>query len=194
MVNLDGLPGWKLPPGCELSSVLYAQTQLTFRLNNTYNSLPPSSALRAPTLLTLLTALSKFTDLSALPLTPAQLSAATDEWSLSASEKSAFLVSAADIYRSSSNYSTAYDILLLALRYESKGEVADKAAVVAVLDEKRFNVDGLSASSALSGEAKELVGLLGEEDAVKAVKKGEEWVGQKSAWIQARGESHCFQN
>jgi hypothetical protein len=72
--------------------------------------------------------------------------------------------------------------------------VADKAAVVAVLDEKRFNVDGLSASSALSGEAKELVGLLGEEDAVKAVKKGEEWVGQKSAWIQARGESHCFQN
>lgn len=104
-------------------------------------------------------------------------------------QKASFLAQAADIYRSTGNFSTAYDLLLLSLKYESRAEVAEKAAVLAVLDQKRFEVDVLAKNESLAGEGKELVRLLGEEDAVGAVKKGMEWVGQKEAWIKARGES-----
>jgi translation initiation factor 3 subunit M len=161
-------------------------------LNNSYNSLRPESSLRAPTLLSLLTTLSKFTDLSILPLSPAQLSIACESWSNSSAEKVNFLVSAAEIYRSTGDFATAYDVLLLALRYESRADVVEKATVVAVLDEKRFNVDQLSENSSLSGEAKELVGLLSDQDAVAALGRAEEWTGKHSSWIQAKGASCPF--
>lgn len=110
-----------------------------------------------------------------------------ESWSISTNEKVDFLVSASEIYRSTSNYSTSYDILLIALRYESRAEIVEKAAVVAVLDEKRFNVEELTQISALGGEAKELVGLLSGKEAVGAVKSGEDWVGKNESWIKARG-------
>jgi len=175
----------------EAASRMYVVSRekvLTTSLNNIYNYLPSSSALRPTTLLTLLSLLAITGELSTLNLTPAIITSALSQWQISESEKINFLVSAADIYQSAGQLDKASDLSIIALQQSVEKKVVEKAVVLAIAVEDRFDLDAVlkvqGVRDQVDGKLKEVVGLFTDVDEVEAVAKGQEWVRANSSFIE----------
>ncbi|ORX35139.1 hypothetical protein BD324DRAFT_634026 [Kockovaella imperatae] len=157
-------------------------------LNNTYNYLPPTSSLRPHTLTTLLSLLALSSELSALPLHTASLSASLTQWDISSDEKISFLLSAADIYAQAGQLPKALEIQLLALRLKPSSDIAERALALALADQTRFSLDDVlrleGVKASLNGKMAEVKGLFEGSDEVGAVKQGLEWSSSSSSWIE----------
>ncbi|WWD22666.1 hypothetical protein CI109_107159 [Kwoniella shandongensis] len=159
-------------------------------LNNTYNLLPASSPLRPSVLLTLLSLLAGPSDLSSLPLTTQTLTIALAQWQLSSAEKVQFLSSASELFQSSGSLPRALDLLTLALKESVEAQLVEKAILVALAVQDKFELDDVlsvqGVKEQLSGKAAEVVSLF-EGDEVEAVGKGQKWVAANGSWVESAG-------
>jgi translation initiation factor 3 subunit M len=169
------------------------EVELTDSLNNTYNILPSSSPLRPTVLLALISLLSLSGDLKTLSLTPLSLTISLSQWAISPQEKLEFLTSASAIYAGARESHRALELQIIAIEQLQAGKDAvEKAVVYALSDDKRFSVDDVlrvqGVKEKVEGKTAELVKLF-EGDALEGVKKGQEWVGANSSWIEGFCES-----
>ncbi|EIW73001.1 hypothetical protein M231_04343 [Tremella mesenterica] len=159
-------------------------------LNNTYNYLSPASSLRPHTLLAILSLLSQASDLSTFPLSPSFLESALTQWAIPSQEKVTFLISAAEIYQTSGELSKALQLHIVALKQHVDAKLAEKTILLALTDEKRFEVEEVlrvpGVSEKLEGPVKELVGLFTQTDELEAVKVGQAWVTSNTSWIESQ--------
>ncbi|KAL7420352.1 hypothetical protein Q5752_005322 [Cryptotrichosporon argae] len=159
-------------------------------LSNTYNFLAPTSPLRPTALLALITLLAASGDVSTLPLSPAQLAVSVAQWSVSDSDRVAFLSSAADLYARASDFRAAATIAALALRFSADRAVVDKALAYALATDSLDVDDVLKAQGVreqLTGEMAELVELFSTVDEIEAVGKGQQWVGAHKTFLDSFG-------
>ncbi|GMK58773.1 hypothetical protein CspeluHIS016_0602150 [Cutaneotrichosporon spelunceum] len=156
-------------------------------LTNSYNFFPAESALRPAVLLTLITLLGAADDLAALPLTPATLNSALNQWSSSEEDKVAFLTKAAGVYEKAGDLGRALDLTVLALERAVDGKTAEHALALALALPNRFDVDDIlkvqGARDSLSGPADELVDLFTKVDEIAAVDKAAAWVKTHGAYV-----------
>ncbi len=162
-------------------------------LNNTYNHYPPSSPLRPPTLFALISLLNTLSDLPSLPLSPTLLSTALSQWSIPDTEKVAFLSSASAIYESARSFSKALELHVLALGLSVDTKVVEKALVLAIAVEDRFNLDEVlrvqGVKDGITGTLGELVKLFTGVDELEAVKQGQEWLSSNRSYLEGFGQS-----
>jgi translation initiation factor 3 subunit M len=167
---------------------------LTDSLNSTYNSLPANSPLRPTTLLALLSVLSLGSDLEALTITPSSLSASLEQWAVSSSEKISFLSEASEIYKSANLLSKSLEFALMALNIEVSEDVAEKAIVLTLANETKFDLSEVlktqGVSGKISGKAAELVKLFTEADEMEAVSQGQTWAQSNESYLSGFCESH----
>ncbi|CAK9786961.1 unnamed protein product [Cutaneotrichosporon oleaginosum] len=160
-------------------------------LTNSYNFFPAESPLRPAVLQTLITLLGAADDLSALPLTPATLIPALNQWSTSEEEKVAFLTHAAGVYEKAGELSRALDLTVLALERAIDAKTAEHALALALALPNRFDVDDIlkvqGARDALSGPADELVDLFTKVDELAAVEKAAAWSKTNAAYVEKLG-------
>jgi translation initiation factor 3 subunit M len=164
---------------------------LTRSLTNSYNFFPAESPLRPAVLLTLITLLGAADDLAALPLTPADLTPALNQWSTSEEDKVAFLTQAAGVYEKAGELSRALDLTVLALERAVDAKTAEHALALALALPNRFDVDDIlkvqGARDALSGPADELVDLFTKVDELAAVDKAAAWAKTNAAYVEKLG-------
>lgn len=74
---------------------------------------------------------------------------------------------------------------------QASSQVAEKALVYAIADEKRYTVDDVvrapGVKEKVEGKTAELVGLF-QGDVMEGVKKGQEWVNANKSWIEGQSE------
>jgi translation initiation factor 3 subunit M len=143
--------------------------------------------LRPTTLLALLSVLALSSDLPALSLSSSSLATSLNQWAIPTSEKIAFLVEAADIYQSASLLSKSLELSLLALNIEVSEQVAQKAVVLTLADESKFDLSQVlktqGVTAKISGKAAELVRLFTEADELEAVSQGQQWAEANASYI-----------
>jgi hypothetical protein len=108
--------------------------------------------------------LTRFTDLSVLPITAAQIRGIAG----TASSPAEWLRAVSDVYAHAGQYGLAADIV-----------GGERAVVLSVCDDKRFEFDEKVEGA---GEASGLVKVLRGEEEVGA------WVGKNAKWIESQGE------
>lgn len=174
-------------------------------LTNLYNLLPTNSPLRPQTLTALFQMLTSTTtlQLSLFPLTTSWLTSALSQWSLSASEKVAWLTSVADTYESAASglkkgdKEKALEIRVLALRTaaEQQDATATKEATHRALKAllaipSKFDLDQVlcikGARQALDGPYAELVKVFEESD----LDQGLAWAQKNGSFLSQECESH----
>lgn len=160
---------------------------LTYSLNYTYNSLPANSPLRPTTLLALFSTLSLGSDLEALAINPSSLTSSLNQWAVPTSEKISFLTEASEIYKSANLLSKALEFALLALNIELSEAVAEKAVVLTLANEAKFDLSEVlktqGVSGKISGKAAELVRLFTEADELEAVSQGQSWAKENESYL-----------
>jgi translation initiation factor 3 subunit M len=149
--------------------------------------------LRPTTLLALLSVLALSSDLPALSLSSSSLATSLNQWAIPTSEKIAFLVEAADIYQSASLLSKSLELSLLALNIEVSEQVAEKAVVLTLADESKFDLSQVlktqGVTAKISGKAAELVRLFTEADELEAVSQGQQWAEANVSYISGFSRS-----
>ncbi|WWC57567.1 uncharacterized protein I303_100099 [Kwoniella dejecticola CBS 10117] len=158
-------------------------------LNNTYNTLPTTSSLRPTVLLSLLSLLASSSDLSILPLPSSTLSQAVSQWSIPSAEKVSTLTSIADLYKSS-DLKRSLEVLTLALRESVDTKIVEKAVLVNLAINDKFELDEILAIQGVKenlGQAASVFGLFTELDEVDAVSKGLEWAKANASWVESAG-------
>lgn len=79
----------------------------------------------------------------------------------------------------------------LALGLATNAQLVQQALVLALADQKRFDLEDVlrisGVSQGVQGETKEIVSLFTDADEVEAVKKGSEWVKAHESWITSQG-------
>jgi len=160
---------------------------LTNSLNYTYNSLPANSPLRPTTLLALLSVLSLAEDLDALTITPSSLQTSLNQWAVPSAEKIKFLTEASETYKSANLLSKALELVLLALNTEVSESLAEKAVVLTLANETKFDLSEVlktqGVSAKISGKAAELVKLFTEADELDAVSQGQTWAQSNESYL-----------
>jgi hypothetical protein len=126
-------------------------------------------------------------ELEALPLSPATLSTSLNQWAILTSDKIAFLTEASDIYKSASLLSKALELSLLALNIEVSEANAEKAVVLTLANETKFDLTQVlktqGVSGKISGKAAELVKLFTEADELEAVSQGQTWAQENASYL-----------
>jgi len=165
----------------------YFELDLTNSLNHTYNFLPANSPLRPTTLLALFHNLALGSDLEALAITPSSLTSSLNQWAVPNSEKISFLTEASEIYKSANLLSKALEFAVLALGIELSEPVAEKAVVLALANETKFDLSEVlktqGVSGKISGKAAELVKLFTEADELEAVSQGQSWAKENESYL-----------
>lgn len=156
-------------------------------LNYIYNSLPANSPLRPTVLLALLSVLSLASDLEALTINSASLQLSLHQWAISSSEKINFLTEASDIFKSANLLSKALEFALLALNTEVSESLAEKAVVLSLANETKFDLSDVlktqGVTAKISGKAAELVKLFTEADELEAVSQGQTWAQSNESYL-----------
>ena len=126
-------------------------------------------------------------ELEALPLSPATLSTSLNQWAISSTDKIAFLTEASEIYKSASLLSKALELSLLALNVEVSESNAEKAVVLTLADETKYDLSEVlktqGVSGKISGKAAELVKLFTEADELEAVSQGQTWAEANASYL-----------
>jgi translation initiation factor 3 subunit M len=177
----------RLLPECKPPALYAYGQELTDSLNYTYNFLSSNSPLRPTALLALLSVLSLASDLEALAVTPSSLSASINQWAVPTSEKINFLTEASEIYKSANLLSKALEFTLLALNIEVSEAVAEKAIVLTLANETKFDLSEVlktqGVTAKISGKAAELVKLFTEADELDAVSQGQTWAQANESYL-----------
>ena len=108
--------------------------------------------------------MTRFTDLSVLPITAAQIRTIAQ----SAAKPEEWLRAVSDVYAQAGQWGLASDIV---------GGETERGVVLGVCDEKRFEF------GQGKGEVQGLVRVLNGQEEVKA------WMEKNAAWIESQGES-----
>jgi len=163
------------------------ERELTNSLNYTYNSLPANSPLRPTTLLALLNVLALAEDLDALTITPSSLQTSLNQWAIPSAEKTKFLTEASETFQSANLLSKALELVLLALNIEISESLVEKAVVLTLANETKFDLSEVlktqGVSARISGKAAELVKLFTEADELEAVSQGQTWAQSNESYI-----------
>jgi hypothetical protein len=116
-----------------------------------------------------------------------------NQWSISTSEKIAFLTEASEIYQSASLLSKALELSLLALDIEVSEQVAEKAVVLTLADDTKFDLSQVlktqGVTGKISGKAAELVKLFTEADELEAVSQGQTWAESNASYLSGFSKS-----
>ncbi|WWC90202.1 uncharacterized protein L201_005135 [Kwoniella dendrophila CBS 6074] len=161
-------------------------------LNNTYNHLPISSALRPFVLISLLSLLSTSSDLSVLPLSSSTLKSSLKQWSISSSEKVDFLTKASDLYTSYGDLNKSLEILLIALTESIDQRIIEKSILINLSIQSKFELDDIlkiqGVRENLDSKSKSLIGLFESPDEVGGqVQKSQQWAKENASWIESAG-------
>ena len=105
------------------------------------------------------------------------------------------MTEASETYQSANLLSKALELVLLALNIEISESLAEKAVVLTLANETKFDLSEVlktqGVSAKISGKAAELVKLFTEADELEAVSQGQTWSQSNDSYISGFCRSFC---
>lgn len=90
--------------------------------------------------------------------------------------------------------SKSLELSLLALDVEVSEQVAERAVVLTLANESKFDLSQVlktqGVSAKISGKAAELVRLFTEADELEAVSQGQQWADSNASYVSGLSKSH----